>query len=108
MKVAAVPTGMRKTMSTPTLSKSCFKQCLSKDYDGWTHAIDESLEGDNKVRSHDCFNLQGFTWALSIVYSRSYFLDGTLRLLPILDYANHKEGCNELQGKGCTIKNIIE
>lgn len=63
-----------------------------------TNIIDESLEGDNKLRSHDCFNLQGFTWALSIVYSRSYFLDGTLRLLPILDYANHKEGCNELQG----------
>ena len=24
------------TMFTPALSKSCFKQCLSKDYDGWT------------------------------------------------------------------------
>ena len=39
------------------------------------NAIDESLEGDNKVRPHDCFNLQGFAWALSIACSRSCFLD---------------------------------
>ena len=65
------------------------------------------LEG---VRSHDCFNLQGFTWALSIVYSRSFFLDGTLKLIPVLDYANHMEGCDELQnaymGTFNTIKGV--
>lgn len=40
----------------------------------------------------DCFNLKGFQWAMSMVYSRSIFVDGLIRLVPIADYANHYDG----------------
>lgn len=44
-----------------------------------------------------CFSLEGFTWAMAIVQSRSYFLDGKLRLLPYMDMCNHDDSANEVR-----------
>jgi [ribulose-bisphosphate carboxylase]/[fructose-bisphosphate aldolase]-lysine N-methyltransferase len=43
----------------------------------------------------NCFNLDGFRWANAIASSRSFFLDGKLRLIPILDMCNHSDDCTE-------------
>ena len=38
-----------------------------------------------------CYSQDGFRYAVALVRSRSYFVDGALRLLPYLDYANHDD-----------------
>jgi [ribulose-bisphosphate carboxylase]-lysine N-methyltransferase len=48
---------------------------------------------------YDCFNLEGYRWAIAITSSRSVFVDGSLRLIPFLDMANHEDfGVEEIQG----------
>ncbi|KAL3799928.1 hypothetical protein HJC23_007401 [Cyclotella cryptica] len=55
---------------------------------------------DNGEETRPCFTQQGFRYAVSLVRSRSFFLDGSLRLLPYLDYANHDDEGRELVGGG--------
>mmetsp|Transcript_55225 Transcript_55225/g.117385 ORF Transcript_55225/g.117385 Transcript_55225/m.117385 type:complete len:277 (-) Transcript_55225:167-997(-) len=43
------------------------------------------------VEERPCFSPDGFRHAVSLVRSRSFFVDGALRLLPYLDYANHDD-----------------
>ena len=38
-----------------------------------------------------CFTVDGFRYAVAVVRSRSFFVDGALRLLPYVDYANHDD-----------------
>lgn len=38
-----------------------------------------------------CYSQDGFRYAVALVRSRSFFVDGSLRLLPYLDYANHDD-----------------
>lgn len=38
-----------------------------------------------------CFNAQGYKWAMILATSRTFFTDGSLRLMPFLDYANHDD-----------------
>ena len=38
-----------------------------------------------------CYSQDGFRYAVALVRSRSFFVDGALRLLPYLDYANHDD-----------------
>ena len=38
-----------------------------------------------------CFSVDGYKWAMAIAQSRSVFVDGSLRLLPILDFCNHND-----------------
>ena len=53
----------------------------------------------NNDQTHPCFSQDGFAWALAIVTSRSVFVDGSSRLIPILDFANHDDvGVEEVQG----------
>jgi len=40
-------------------------------------------------RQVECFTLEGFKWAVALALSRSYFVDGCLRLLPVIDMCNH-------------------
>mmetsp|Transcript_10638 Transcript_10638/g.24296 ORF Transcript_10638/g.24296 Transcript_10638/m.24296 type:complete len:600 (+) Transcript_10638:57-1856(+) len=48
-----------------------------------------------------CFTVDGFRYAVAVVRSRSFFVDGALRLLPYVDYANHDDyDSNELVGGG--------
>jgi [ribulose-bisphosphate carboxylase]/[fructose-bisphosphate aldolase]-lysine N-methyltransferase len=44
-----------------------------------------------------CFNLEGFKWAISTVQSRAFFLDGSLRLIPIMDMCNHSDDGVEIR-----------
>lgn len=38
-----------------------------------------------------CFSTKGFTWAMTLAQSRSSFVDGALRLLPVMDFCNHED-----------------
>ncbi len=40
---------------------------------------------------YPCFTPEGFAWAHSLVTSRSFFVDGTSRIVPIMDMANHND-----------------
>lgn len=49
--------------------------------------------------TYPCFSANGFSWAMSIAVSRSVYVDGSLRLIPIIDMANHDDlGVEEVQG----------
>eukprot|EP00578_Thalassiosira_sp_NH16_P000529 CAMPEP_0181133386 /NCGR_PEP_ID=MMETSP1071-20121207/31505_1 /TAXON_ID=35127 /ORGANISM="Thalassiosira sp., Strain NH16" /LENGTH=626 /DNA_ID=CAMNT_0023219791 /DNA_START=97 /DNA_END=1977 /DNA_ORIENTATION=- len=57
--------------------------------------------GDDEVEERPCFSPAGFRYAVSLVRSRSSFVDGSSRLLPYLDYANHDDyDSYELVGGG--------
>jgi len=49
------------------------------------------LQIGDSVEERQCFSTDGFRYAVSLVRSRSFFVDGSLRLLPYLDYANHDD-----------------
>ena len=38
-----------------------------------------------------CYSQDGFRYAVALVRSRSFYVDGALRMLPYLDYANHDD-----------------
>eukprot|EP00977_Amphora_coffeiformis_P000819 scaffold175_cov177-Amphora_coffeaeformis.AAC.21 len=44
-----------------------------------------------------CYSIAGFLWAMAIAQSRSFFLDGKLRLLPFLDMCNHDDDAEEVR-----------
>jgi Rubisco LSMT substrate-binding. len=49
--------------------------------------------------TYPCFSRNGFAWAMCIAVSRSVYVDGSLRLIPIIDFANHDDvGVEEVQG----------
>lgn len=58
-----------------------------------------------------CYSVQGFTWALALAKSRSFFLNGSLRLLPLLDMCNHGDDGEEIRdgfmGTFGTIKGAV-
>jgi len=45
-----------------------------------------------------CFSLEGYRWAMAISQSRSIFVDGVVRILPIFDVCNHDDDANEISG----------
>ena len=45
-----------------------------------------------------CFSVDGFRWALALAQSRSVFVDGSLRLLPLMDMCNHDDQALEISG----------
>mmetsp|Transcript_15063 Transcript_15063/g.25430 ORF Transcript_15063/g.25430 Transcript_15063/m.25430 type:complete len:590 (-) Transcript_15063:1268-3037(-) len=49
------------------------------------------LQIGDSIEERQCFSTEGFRYAVSLVRSRSFFVDGSLRLLPYLDYANHDD-----------------
>ena len=55
----------------------------------------EKVTLDGKERP--CFSIAGFIWAMAIAQSRSYFLDGKLRILPYLDMCNHDDDAEEVR-----------
>jgi [ribulose-bisphosphate carboxylase]/[fructose-bisphosphate aldolase]-lysine N-methyltransferase len=44
-----------------------------------------------------CFSVEGYKWAMAMSRSRSFFLDGTLRLIPFLDMCNHSDDAIEIR-----------
>ena len=60
------------------------------DRDTFPESVFISIGGDNdEVEERPCFTPEGFKYAVALVRSRSFYVDGALRLLPYLDYANH-------------------
>lgn len=60
----------------------------------------------------ELFTTKGFKYALALVNSRSYYVDGALRLIPILDFANHQdlstdEVCGGTMGTFGTTKGVV-
>jgi [ribulose-bisphosphate carboxylase]-lysine N-methyltransferase len=48
---------------------------------------------------YECFTPEGFSWAVSIATSRAQFVDGTSRIVPLMDMANHNDiGVEEVRG----------
>jgi [ribulose-bisphosphate carboxylase]-lysine N-methyltransferase len=45
-----------------------------------------------------CFSVDGYKWATALAQSRSVFVDGSLRLLPVLDMCNHDDEGSEVRG----------
>jgi [ribulose-bisphosphate carboxylase]-lysine N-methyltransferase len=60
-------------------------------------------DDDGEVEERPCFTPRGFRYAVSLVRSRSFFVDDALRLLPYLDYANHDDDYDSLELKGGTL-----
>jgi [ribulose-bisphosphate carboxylase]-lysine N-methyltransferase len=61
----------------------------SLDRDTFPETI--KLQIGDSIEERQCFSPAGFRYAVSLVRSRSFFVDGSLRLLPYLDYANHDD-----------------
>ena len=55
----------------------------------------ETVTLNGKVRP--CFSVDGYKWAMALSRSRSFFLDGTLRLIPFLDMCNHSDDAIEVR-----------
>lgn len=51
-----------------------------------------------KEEEIDCFSVEGYKWAMALTQSRSIFLDGCLRLIPVLDMCNHDDDGEEING----------
>ena len=49
---------------------------------------------------YPCFTPKGFAWAFSLVTSRSVFVDGTSRIVPVMDMANHNDLALEEVSRG--------
>jgi len=59
----------------------------------------ETITLDDGELDRPCFSPEGYAWAVAIANSRSSFVDATLRLIPVLDLANHDEiGTEEIRG----------
>jgi [ribulose-bisphosphate carboxylase]-lysine N-methyltransferase len=54
----------------------------------------DGSDGDSTI---PCFTLQGLKWAMALALSRTSFVDGSLRLIPVMDMCNHADECNEVQ-----------
>lgn len=68
------------------------EKIFSQDRDKFPQEV--QLNGE----SYPCFNGDGFAWAMAIVVSRSVFIDGSSRIIPIMDMANHDDfGVQEVQ-----------
>lgn len=63
---------------------------FSKNKDRYPETV--SLDGTERP----CYSVSGFTWALAIVQSRSFFLDGQTRLIPFMDMCNHDDDAAEV------------
>ena len=69
--------------------------------------------GSGGTKEVHCFTPEGFTWALALAATRSFYTDGELRIVPILDIVNHDDSNTvEVIGKslgpfgttkGCTL-----
>jgi len=70
------------------------EQVFEKDRERFPATV--TLDGDGEVRQ--CYTEEGFRWALGLAQSRSFFIDGSLRLIPFLDFVNHADDGNEVAG----------
>lgn len=76
---------------------SGFKADVDEDY-GWLakHAFDKNPN----VFPPEKFRIADFRWAVGVALSRSFFVDGELRLTPLIDFANHETSPVTLEPEG--------
>jgi [ribulose-bisphosphate carboxylase]-lysine N-methyltransferase len=65
--------------------------CISDDSNTSIDNDEKEQQQQQQQQQRPCFSPAGFKYAISIVRSRSFYVDGSLRLLPYLDYANHND-----------------
>lgn len=53
-----------------------------------------------KVFPADKFGPDDFRWAVGVTLSRSFFVDGELRLSPLVDFANHSSARGAVEPTG--------
>lgn len=78
-------------------SMSGFRADVDEDY-AWLQANTFAKHPD--VFPEDKFGLSDFRWAIGVVLSRSFFIDGELRLTPLADFANHETSRDTLEPAG--------
>jgi [ribulose-bisphosphate carboxylase]-lysine N-methyltransferase len=69
---------------------------FDKDRDRFPESVTWN-NSDGAGTTIPCFTLQGLKWAMALALSRSSFVDGSLRLIPVMDMCNHADECNEVQ-----------
>lgn len=62
-----------------------------------TVTLASTREGQTTTTSMECFTVKGFKWAMTLALSRSFFVDGCLRLIPFMDMCNHGDDAKEIQ-----------
>lgn len=72
---------------------------MEEDFGWWKkHVFEQNRQRFPEfVNDTPCFSWTGFQWAMAIVQSRSFFLDGALRCIPLLDMCNHDNAAEEIQ-----------
>ena len=49
------------------------------------------------VQTIPCYTVEGYKWAMALANSRSVFVDGALRLIPLMDFCNHNDKAKEVE-----------
>lgn len=76
---------------------SGFSADVDEDY-AW---LAQNTFGANPtVFPEDKFGSADFRWAVGVALSRSFFVDGELRLTPLVDFANHASSRSMLEPIG--------
>jgi hypothetical protein len=57
----------------------------------------ETVTWNNDSTTIPCFSLQGLKWAMALALSRSCFINGSLKVIPVMDMCNHDDDCAEVQ-----------
>jgi [ribulose-bisphosphate carboxylase]-lysine N-methyltransferase len=71
---------------------------FDKDRERFPETVTWNSNGssDDSSSTIPCFTLQGLKWAMALALSRSSFIDGSLRLIPVMDMCNHADECAEV------------
>lgn len=95
----AVPAHVPRTRRTFSQGISGFVADVDEDF-AWLS--ENAFAKHPKVFPADKFGPGDFRWAVGVALSRSFFVDGELRLTPLVDFANHSSlrGVSEPTG-GC-------
>ncbi|CAM9861187.1 unnamed protein product, partial [Hapterophycus canaliculatus] len=78
---------------------SGFSDDVDEDY---TWLSQNAFAGNPEVFPADKFGAKDFRWAVGVALSRSFFVNGELRLTPLVDFANHASLPGVLEPTGGT------
>lgn len=70
---------------------------MDEDY-AWL--AENAFDKNPKVFAADKFGPTDFRWAVGVALSRSFFVDGELRLTPLVDFVNHASSRSMLEPTG--------
>ncbi|CAM9671394.1 unnamed protein product [Chrysoparadoxa australica] len=87
-------------------STRCFSALVKDVEDDFAWLENKVFSADRAKFPEEVFSLDNWLWAVGIVVSRSFFVDGLLRLAPMVDFANHGDrpgDYKEVYGGGMAI-----